>query len=268
MTFSRTSRTWRFAFLTDTPSGVDRMNARPLCVIVGAEEGLGASLAAAFAAEGCDLALLSPTLADSREALGAARKARPDGRAVTFDCDPATSEAVERALVGVAQDMGPIDVLIYNVRPAVAFIPPLEITPTALRDMLEIEAVAAFAAARTVLPKMIEHGAGTLIFTSATAALRGAANGLTFATSKFALRGMAQSLAKAYASKGIHVVHVRLDCYLDDAFARRTMGEQFREEFAAKTSDVAQAYLHAYKQPRSAWSNEIELRPHRENWTF
>jgi NAD(P)-dependent dehydrogenase (short-subunit alcohol dehydrogenase family) len=245
------------------------MNRLPLCAIVGAEEGLGACLAKAFAGEGCDLALLSPTRDDSRDALEAARTSlRPGGRVIDFDCDPSRADAVERALRDVAQKMGAIDVLIYNVRPEVAFVPPLEVTPATLRDMIEIEAVSAFAAARTVLPSMIERGTGTLLFTSATAALRGAAHGLTFATAKFALRGMTQSLAKAYASKGIHVVHVRLDCYLDDAFARRNMGDKFREEHAARSEDVAQAYLQAYRQPRSAWSNEIELRPACENWTF
>ena len=244
------------------------MNRSPVCAIVGAEEGLGASLARLFAAEGCDLALLSPTPADSRDAQDVARQARPDGRAVAFECDPAHAEAVEQALRSVAADLGPIDVLIYNVRPEVAFVPPLQVTPAALREMLEIETIGAFAAARAVLPSMIERGGGTLLFTSATAAFRGAANGVTFATSKFALRGMTQSLAKAYASKGIHVVHVRLDCYLDDAFARRNMGDKFREEHAARSEDVAQAYLQAYRQPRSAWSNEIELRPSTENWTF
>ena len=244
------------------------MNRAPLCLIVGAEEGLGASLAKAFAGDGCDLALLASSAADSADALAAARTANPTGRVVCVDCDAARSNHVDRVVRSVAEAMGAIDILIYNVRPPVAFVPPLEVTTDALREMLEIETIGAFVAAKAVLPPMIERGAGTLLFTSATSAFRGAANGMTFAVAKFALRGMTQSLAKAYASKGIHVVHVRLDCFLDDAFAQRTMGDKFRREFAARSEDVAQSYLHAYKQPRSAWSNEIEVRPHTENWTF
>lgn len=244
------------------------MKPAPLCALVGAEEGLGAALARAFAADGCDMALLSRRDADCVEALDAARTARPSGRIQCFDCDPAIAGSVDGALRAVAQTMGAVDVLLYNVRPDVDFVPPLDVTPEVLRDMLEIETIGAFSAARAVLPSMIERGAGTLIFTSATAAMRGAANGLTFAVAKFALRGMTQSLAKAYASKGIHVVHVRLDCFVDDGFARRAMGDRFRAELASRPDDLAQSYLAAYKQPRSAWSNEIELRPHTENWTF
>jgi hypothetical protein len=81
-------------------------------------------------------------------------------------------------------------------------------------------------------------------------------------------RGMAQSVAKAYAAKGVHVAHIRLDCALDVPVVRQLMGKNYKPENCANTDDVAQTYLAIHKQPRSAWSNEVELRPFTENWTI
>ena len=137
-----------------------------------------------------------------------------------------------------------------------------------LREILDSEVVGAFAATRTVLPAMLSKGSGTILYSSATAALRGSANGLLYATAKFGLRGMAQSVAKAYAARGVHVAHLRLDCDLDVPIVRQMRGASFRQENTAQPDDVAQTYLWVHKQPRSAWSNEVELRPYTETWTI
>jgi NAD(P)-dependent dehydrogenase (short-subunit alcohol dehydrogenase family) len=246
------------------------MNAgsRAVCAIVGAGEGLGASLARVFAADGCDIALVSRTSAGSATAREAAAAANPSGRVLCVQADAAKTQSLEAALSQVAGELGPVDVLIYNVRGSIAFRPPLDVTCAELREILDVEVVGAFAATRAVLPSMIERRCGTILYSSATAALRGSATGLSYATAKFGLRGLAQSVAKAYAAQGVHVAHVRLDCALDVPIVRTMMGEDYKPELTANTDDVARSYLWVHHQPRSAWSNEIELRPFTENWTI
>ncbi len=114
---------------------------------------------------------------------------------------------------------------------------------------------------------MRERGRGSVLFSSATAALRGSATHPLYAIGKFGLRALSQSLAKAYSKDGVHIVHVRLDCDLDVPLMRGYHGDSFNPEAAANTDDVADAYWWAHQQPRSAWSNEIELRPYTEVWT-
>jgi len=232
---------------------------------VGAGEGLGVALAKTFATAGFDLGLSSRTRAGSQPALGAATAA--GASAEIFEADARDPDALTNALRRVTEKLGDIEVLIYNPRGALMFKPPLDVTADELRDVLELEVIGAFVAAQAVLHGMLARGRGTILYSSATAALRGSGRNLLYATGKFGLRGMAQSLAKAYASKGIHVVHVRLDCALDVPLVRQLMGKTFDPLKTANCDDVAQSYLWAHRQPPSAWSNEIELRPFTEDWT-
>lgn len=243
-------------------------NDKTICAIVGAGEGLGASLSKIFAADGADLALLTRTAAGAAKAREAAMAANPSGRALFVETDASRPESLKDSLRRVAQELGPVDVLIYNVRGALSFQPPLDVSLQALRDILDLEVVGALAATQAVLPAMIERGHGTILYSSATAALRGSANGLLYATAKFGLRGLAQSVAKAYAAKGVHAAHLRLDCALDVPVTRQLMGKNYKPENTAHPDDVAQSYLWIHKQPRSAWSNEVELRPYTETWTI
>ena len=115
---------------------------------------------------------------------------------------------------------------------------------------------------------MRKRGEGSLLFSSATAALRGSASHPLYAIGKFGLRALSQSLAKAYSKDGVHIVHFRLDCDLDVPLMRELYGDKFDPEKMANTTDVAEAYWLAYQQPKSAWSNEVELRPYTEVWTY
>ncbi len=239
-----------------------------VCAIVGGGEGLGVSLAGAFAAEGAVVGLLSRTQAGSAQALAAARRANPD-RPHLFEAADATNPAgLEAALGRVAAQLGTVDILIYNVRGPLSFKPPLEVGYDELRAILDLEVVGAFAAAKAVIPGMVGKGAGTLLYSSATAAFRGSARNMGYAAGKFGLRGVAQSLAKAYAAKGVHVAHVRLDCALDVPVVRQLMGQNYVKARTADPDEVAQSYVWIHKQPRSAWSNEVELRPMTEDWTY
>jgi short-subunit dehydrogenase len=241
---------------------------RPVCAIVGAGDGLGQSLARKFAAEGFNIALLSRSETGSAAALAAAREAAPNGSVEYYPADAMNPESVGQGLAKAANAMGPIDVLIYNVRGGMNAKPPLEMTFKEMRDIYEIEVVAAHAAACAVMPPMIERRQGTVIYSSATAALRGSGTNPLYAIGKFGLRALSQSLAKAYARNGVHVAHIRLDCTLDVPLVRQYYGDKIKPEQMSNTDDVAETYLWVHRQPKSAWSNEVELRPFTEEWTF
>lgn len=239
-----------------------------VCAIIGAGDGLGQSLARHFAANGFDIALLSRSEEGSAVALAAAKDAASDGGAQYFQADAMSPETIEQGLIKVSAEMGEIEVLIYNVRGGMNAKPPLDMSYEELRDIYEIEVVGAHAAARAVMPAMIERGNGTVIYSSATAALRGSGTNPLYAIGKFGLRALSQSLAKAYARQGVHVVHVRLDCALDVPIVRKFYGDKLKTEDMSNTDDVAESYLWVHRQPKSAWSNEIEIRPYTEDWTF
>jgi len=240
----------------------------PVCAIVGAGEGLGRALAAKFAGEGFDISLISRSETSSRAAADAAAGTNAGAKVGFFAADAVRPETIERAVARTVGEMGEVEVLIYNVRSDFTPCDPLAMTYAQLDEVYRLEVVGAFAAAKSVLPSMRERGHGSLFFSSATAALRGSASHPLYAIGKFGLRALSQSLAKAYAKDGVHIVHFRLDCDLDVPMMRELYGDKFDPEKMANTTDVAEAYWLAYQQPRSAWSNEVELRPYTEVWTY
>lgn len=239
-----------------------------VCAIVGSGEGLGSALAAKFASEGLNIALISRSEAGSKTAFEAALNARPDAKVNFFAADASVPEALEQVLGRVAQEMGDIDVLIYNVRGPFIATEPLEMTYDEIDAVHKLEVVGAFAAAKSVIPAMRKRGQGTVLFSSTTGALRGSAQYPLSAIGKFGLRAVSQNLAKAYSRDGVHVVHVRLDCELDVPFSHAQHEGDADAETMSKPADVAQAYWHTHLQPKSAWSNEIELRPYTEQWSI
>ena len=238
---------------------------RPLCAIVGAGEGLGRSLAARFAREGFDLALISRSEPGSAAAAEAAAAASSEVNVKFFAADATQPDTVEGAFAKAADQMGEAVVLIYNARGSFTRRDPLEMTYAELEDIYRVEVVGAFAAAKSVLPGMRERGRGTVFFSSATAALRGSGTFPLYAIGKFGLRALSQCLAKAYSRDGVHFVHVRLDCDLDVPLMRAHYADT---SGLASPDDVAESYWLTHLQPRSAWSNEIELRPYTEMWTY
>ena len=241
---------------------------RPVCAIVGAGEGLGRALAARFAGEGFDIGLISRSREGSSAAAEAAVSADPGAKVDFLAADARQPATVEQALNAVASRVGVVDVLIYNARGEFTRREPLDMTYAELEEVYRVEVVGAFAAARAVLPAMRKRRAGSVMFSSATAAFRGSATHPLYAIGKFGLRALSQSLAKAYSKDGVHVVHMRLDCDLDVPLMRELYGDRYDDAHLADPDAVAQAYWWAHKQPSSAWSNEIELRPHTENWTY
>ena len=239
---------------------------KPLCAIVGAGEGLGRALAAKFASRAFDIALISRSEANSSAAIEAA--AAEGANVKFFSADATRPETLESALATIGRDMGEIDLLIYNARGAFAACDPLDMSYGALEEVFRVEVIGAFAAAKSVLPGMMKRSRGSLFFSSATAAYRGSSSHPLYAIGKFGLRALSQSLSKAYAKNGVHIVHFRLDCDLDVPIMRDLYGEDYDSARLANPDDVAEAYWLTYLQPKSAWSNEVEIRPHTEAWTI
>ena len=241
---------------------------RRVCAIVGAGEGLGRALAAKFAIQGFDIALISRSEANSVATIEAAKTTSDSVEVRFFSADATKPETMESAVSAVTRDMGEIDVLIYNARGNFTACAPLDMSYAALEDNYRVEVVGAFAAAKSVLPSMIDRSRGSVFFSSATAAFRGSSTYPLYAIGKFGLRALSQSLAKAYAKDGVHIVHFRLDCDLDVPVMRELYGDRYDPEKLANPDDVAETYWLTYLQPTGAWSNEVEIRPSKETWTY
>ncbi|MBP80534.1 MAG: short-chain dehydrogenase [Acidiferrobacteraceae bacterium] len=246
----------------------EQVMSKPLCVIVGSGEGLGRALAAKFATCGFDLALISRSEKNSAVVIDAVAQINGASRARFFCADVTQPETLELAIGTITREMGEIDLLIYNVRGSFADCEPLELSYDALETVYRQEVIGAFAAAKAVLPGMISRSRGSIFFSSATAALRGSGTHPLYAIGKFGLRALSQSLSKAYARHGIHIVHFRLDCDLDTPIMQERYDQEYDPTKLASPDAVAQSYWLTYQQPRSAWSNEVELRPYTEAWTY
>ncbi len=241
---------------------------KPVCAIVGAGEGLGRALAATFARREFDIALISRSEANCAAAIKAVAATASAANVRFFSADATRPETIESAVAAINGEIGEIDLLIYNARGAFTACEPLDMSYAALEDIFRVEVVGAFAAAKSVLPGMIKRSRGSIFFSSATAAFRGSRTHPLYAIGKFGLRALSQCLAKAYAKDGVHIVHFRVDCDLDVPIMRELYGDQYDSEKLADPNDVAETYWLTYQQPRGAWSNEVEIRPHTETWTY
>ena len=239
---------------------------RSVCAIIGAGEGLGQALAKKFANQGYDIALISRSIEGSALAFEAVSSIGSDVK--HFCADAQNPIAIENAIANVISEMGEIEVLIYNVRGEFTKCEPLDMSYEQLSEVYNTEVIGAFAAAKSVLPKMIKNSKGSIFFSSATAAYRGSNTYPLYAIGKFGLRALSQSLSKAYAKEGVHIIHVRLDCDLDVPYMKQSYGTEYNPDNLANPDDVAESYWLTHLQPKSAWSNEIELRPYTENWTY
>lgn len=241
---------------------------RKVCTIVGAGEGLGQALAARFAREGFDIGLVSRSRENSELAIQAARSADASCEVQFYPGDATQPDSLERAIESVVASLGPIEILIYNARGQFKEMSPLEMTVCDLEDNYRIEVIGAFAAARAVMPAMIQRKSGNVFFSSATAAFRGSGKFPVYAIGKFGLRALSQCLAKAYSRDGVHIVHFRLDCDLDMPVMQDLYGDAYDPNHLARPEDVAESYWLTYLQPSGAWSNEVEIRPSHETWTY
>jgi NAD(P)-dependent dehydrogenase (short-subunit alcohol dehydrogenase family) len=226
--------------------------------IVGVGPGLGAALARRFARGGFDVALMARS--EASLAPVAAEVTALGRRATSIAVDAGDAASVDAAF----KRAGDIDVLIYN---AGAFRMGLvaETPPEEFDRCLRINCTGGFLAARAVLPGMLARGKGTLLFTGATASLRGSANFSCLAVGKFALRALAQSLARENGPRGIHVAHVVIDGQIDTPRVRGMMPGRAAETMLQPDA-IAETYWQLHAQDPTAWTLELDVRPRTEKF--
>jgi NAD(P)-dependent dehydrogenase (short-subunit alcohol dehydrogenase family) len=235
-------------------------------LVVGAGDATGGAIARRFAREGyvaCvtrrDAARLEPLLERIRAEGGIAHGFGSDARR-----EQAMVELVER----IERDVAPIEVAVFNIGANVRH----GITETTSRVYFKVWEMACFGGflmGREVARRMLPRGRGTILFTGATASLRGREGYAAFAGAKAALRALAQSMARELWPQGIHVAHVVVDGAIDTEFIRSNFPERYAAKARAGILDpdhIADAYWAIHVQPRDAWTHETELRPWIETW--
>jgi len=235
-------------------------------LVIGAGDATGGAVARRFAREGFTACVVRRH-ADALAPLVAQIEAA-GGRARAFGTDARREEQVVALVETIEREVGPIEVFVFNIGANVPS-PIVEETARKYFKIWEMAAFAGFLTAREVARRMLGRGRGTMLFTGATASLRGAANFGAFAGAKHALRALAQSLARELGPQNIHVAHSIIDGAIDTAFIR----ENFPERYALKDQDgilnpehIADAYWQLHRQPRDAWTFELDLRPWMERW--
>jgi len=225
-------------------------NENQLALIVGAGAGLSASIARAFASSGMRIALAARGIADLG-ALAAEVGAR------TYACDAAKPDAVKRLFADLDRDAGDPGVVVYNASYRTRG-PLVELDPAEVEKSILVSAFGGFLVGQEAARRMLPRGSGTILFTGASASVKGYAQSAPFAMGKFALRGLAQSMARELGPQGIHVAHVVVDGGIRSA--RRPEAAD-RPDALLDPDAIAASYLYLVQQHRSAWTFELEVRP-------
>jgi len=224
-------------------------------LIVGAGSGLSASLARLFVKNGMQVALAARAT-DKLAALAA------ETRAQLFACDASQEGQVEKLFAEVEGKLGAPDVVVYNAsfrtRGALT-----DLVAADVEKAIRISAFGGFLVAQQAARRMLPKGEGAILFTGASASVKGYAQSAPFAMGKFALRGLAQSLARELSPRGIHVAHFVIDGGIR---SERRVSQPDQPDALLDPDAIAASYLHVLQQPRNAWSSELELRPWVENF--
>ena len=235
-------------------------------LVVGAGDATGGAIARRFAREGL-IACVTRRSADKLAPLVAQIQA-DGGEAHGFASDARKELDVETLVAHIEREIAPIEVAVFNIGANVRFAI-AETTERVYRKVWEMGALAGFLMGREVAKAMLPRGRGTIIFTGATASVRGSAGFAAFAGAKHALRALAQSMARELGPQGVHVAHVVIDGAIDTRF----IAENFPERYALKDQGgilspeaIADNYWNLHRQDKSAWTHELDLRPWLESW--
>jgi NAD(P)-dependent dehydrogenase (short-subunit alcohol dehydrogenase family) len=245
--------------------GSDRM----VALVVGAGDFIGAAIAKRFAAGGFTVAVgrrnaekLAPLVAEI---------AASGGRARAFALDARDEENVIEVFAAIERELGPLEVVVFNVGANVSF-PIVETTSRIFRKVWEMACFGGFLTGREAARVMGPRGRGSIFFTGATASVRGGSGYAAFAAAKSGLRALAQSMARELGPRNIHVAHLVIDAGVDTAFVReriRAAGgdpDALPADSLMDPAAIGETYWMLHRQPRDAWTFELDLRPHRETW--
>jgi len=242
------------------------MTPSAVALIVGAGDGLGGAIARRFARAGYHVCIARRG-AEKLEPLR--REIESAGGAVTaVGVDARKEDEVIALFDSIERDHGPIEVAVHNIGANVWF-PIRETTVRKYTKVWEMACLSGFLVGREAARRMGPRGRGTILFTGATASLRGRAQLAAFAGAKHALRALAQSMARELGPEGIHVAHVVIDGPIDMPWIRENFPDLVKERPAdglLNPDDIAETYFALHQQSRSAWTFEIDLRPWVEPW--
>jgi NAD(P)-dependent dehydrogenase (short-subunit alcohol dehydrogenase family) len=239
---------------------------KKVALVIGAGDATGGAIALRFAREGFAAVIVRrdadklTTLTEQITAEG--------GEVHAFGVDARKEDQVVDLFAKIEADIGPLEVVVFNIGANVNF-PIVETTARVYSKVWEMAAFAGFLTGREAARHMLPRGRGTILFTGATASLRGGKGFSAFAGAKFALRALAQSMARELGPQGIHVAHPIIDGAIDTAW----IAENFPQRYALKEQDgildpdhIADAYWMLHNQPRDAWTHELDLRPWMETF--
>ncbi|MCP3752038.1 SDR family oxidoreductase [Pseudomonas sp. SBB6] len=239
---------------------------KKVVLVVGAGDATGGAIARRFAREGY-VACVTRRSADKLQPLVDEIRAA-GGEAYGFASDARKEEEVAALVEEIESSLGPIEAFVFNIGANVSC-SILEETARKYFKIWEMACFAGFLTAQAVARRMVTRERGTILFTGATAGLRGAAGFAAFAGAKHGIRALAQSMARELGPRNIHVAHVVVDGAIDTAFIR----DSFPERYALKDQDgildpqhIADSYWFLHSQPRDAWTFELDLRPWMERW--
>jgi len=235
---------------------IDRSRKR-VAIVAGVGPGLGAALVRKLAKEGCSIGMF----ARSPEFIGELA-AELGADALAVPTDVSDIKQVAAGFRKVRRQLGLVEILIAHASGSVGE-GLMKTTPDQFEQSWRVAVLGSFLCAREAIADMLENENGAIIFTGATSSVRGRGGAVAFSSAKFAVRGLAQSLAVELWPKGIHVAHVIIDGVIDTPSVHRTYKPSAREPLL-KPDAIADAYWHLIQQERSAWTLEIDLRPHKE----
>jgi len=237
-----------------------------VALVVGAGDYLGGAVARRFAREGyaiCATRRRGKGLDDLVRQIEA-----EGGRARGFYSDARKEDEVAALFETIEREVGPLGVVVFNVGGNVRF-GIRETTTRVYTKVWEMACLAGFLVGREAARRMAPRGRGTILFTGATASVRGGVGYAAFAGAKHGLRALAQSMARELGPEGIHVAHVVIDGPIDTASTRELFPQWFEERPAdgvLQPDDIAEIYWNLHAQPRSAWTHEVDVRPYVEPW--
>jgi len=241
------------------------MTREKVCVVIGAGDATGGAIARRFAREGYT-AVVTRRHADKLVPL-ADRIRKEGGKVHPFGSDAREEEQVVDLFRKVEADIGEVEVFVFNIGGNVRF-DIRDTTARVYRKVWEMTAFAGFLTAREAAKAMVPRGRGTMLFTGATASLRGGRGFSAFAGGKHAVRALAQSMARELGPQNIHVAHVVVDGAIDTEWIKANFPERYNAgpDAILDPDHIAETYWQLHRQPRSAWTFEMDLRPWKETF--